>query len=75
MLHRDGHDQAAQEHVVGRVQIVDGHLTGGHQAQQRQTNLVTMRELISAEKVSKQFAISTLSFSRIDIYIKLNYHW
>ena len=56
VLHRDSHDQAAQElhgegdgelgaggegahHVVGAVEVINGHFLGGHDAQQRQGNL------------------------------------
>ena len=41
VLHCDSHDQAAEEHVVGRVQVVDRHLASGHHAQQRQSHLHT----------------------------------
>ena len=39
VLHGDGHDEPAQKHVVGRVQVVDGHLACGHDAEQGEGNL------------------------------------
>ena len=33
VLHRYGHDESPEEHVVGGVEIVDGHLSRGHDPQ------------------------------------------
>ena len=38
VLHRHGHDESPEEHVVGGVQIVDGDVPSGHQTQERQTH-------------------------------------
>ena len=39
MLHRDGHDEATEEHVVGGVKIVDGNILCRHQAKKGKSNL------------------------------------
>ena len=39
MLHRYGHDEAPEEHVVGGVQIVDRNILCRHQAKEGKSNL------------------------------------
>ena len=39
VLDGDGHDETSEEHVVGGVEVVDGHVASRHHTQQRKTNL------------------------------------
>ena len=39
VFYGDGENEAAEEHPVGSVQVVDGELSGGQDAQQGESNL------------------------------------